>query len=382
MHRFASRFAGVAVCAIALAGCASDDGAKTATAIPPVSRMSPDNTLAANVNDALSQAQALRTSGDFESATRIMAQLMLAQPDDARIVGEYGKLLAQENRSTDAVNFLRRAVELQPSDWTYYSALGVSYDQLGDHDNARLAYERALSLKPGTAVVLNNYAMSRMLAGDANGAHVLMAKAQATGSLDPRIAENIARLDAEHPAPAPVAVAAIAPVKPVVAAAPVKPVVAAAAPVKPVATPTPLVAAAPHANANRIVMQDIPVDTHAGPVDAKKPRADKKHVASVAHPVPVKVADGVTHASPIKAADIVKPVKAADIVKPVKAADAAKPVKAATVVKPVKVADTAKPVKAATAAKPAKVADTTKPVKKAKSDGIPALRQTADASKP
>jgi Flp pilus assembly protein TadD len=360
MHRFASRFAGLAVCAAALAGCASSDGAKTATAIPPVSRMSPDNTLAANVNDALSQAQALRTSGDFDGATRIMAQLMLAQPDDARIVGEYGKLLAQENRSTDAVNFLRRAVELQPSDWTYYSALGVSYDQLGDHDNARLAYERALSLKPGTAVVLNNYAMSRMLAGDANGAHVLMAKAQATGSLDPRIAENIARLDADHPAPAPMAVAAVAPpVKPAAAAAPVK--------------PTPLVAAAPHANANRIVMQDIPVDTHAGPVDAKKPRADKKHVASAAHPLPVKIADGVTHATPVKVADVAKPVKAAD---------AAKPVKTAAVAKPVKAADAAKPVKAADVAKPAKVADSAKPVKKAKSDGIPALRQTADASKP
>jgi Flp pilus assembly protein TadD len=374
MHRFASRFAGLAVCAAALAGCASGDGTKTATAIPPVSRMSPDNTLAANVNDALAQAQALRTGGDFEGATRIMAQLMLAQPDDARIVGEYGKLLAQENRSTDAVNFLRRAVELQPADWTYYSALGVSYDQLGDHDNARLAYERALSLKPGTAVVLNNYAMSRMLAGDANGAHVLMAKAQATGSLDPRIAQNIASLDAEHPAPPPVAVAAVAPVRPV----------AAAAPVRPVAAPAPLVAAAPHANANRIVMQDVPVDAHAGPVDAKKPRTDRKHLAS-AHHTPAKVADVVTHAAPVKVADIAKPVKATDVAKPVKAADAvthARPVKVADIAKPVKAADVGKPVKSADAAKPANIADTAKPAKKAKSDGIPALRQTADASKP
>jgi len=337
MHRFATRFAGIAVCAVALAACASGKGDKAAANdTPPDIRMSPQNSLATNVNDALAQAQILRNKGDFAGATRIMAQLMLAQPDDARVVGEYGKLLAQESRSADAVNFLRRAVELQPSDWTYYSALGVSYDQLGDHDSARSAYEHALALKPGTAVVLNNYAMSRMLAGDATGAHFLMAKAQATGEVDPRIAKNIAMLDEQHPV-APVAVAL-------------------ASPVKPTTQPAPLAIAAPSRvtpSANHIVMQDIPTDDHAGPVDKKKTKIDKRHFAAAHH------------------------------VQPKLASTTAKPAKLVAEAKPAKPVLAAKPTKIASGSKPAKTADITKPAKKTKaSDGIPALRQTADASKP
>ena len=38
-------------------------------------------------------------------------------------------------------------MELQPNDWTLYSALGVAYDQLGDQTSARTAYEHALALQ-------------------------------------------------------------------------------------------------------------------------------------------------------------------------------------------------------------------------------------------
>ncbi len=88
--------------------------------------------MAADIDGGVRQAQLLRTSGDLDGATRILSQLMLAAPDDPRVVGEYGKLLVQEKASADAVQFLRRAIELQPNDWTLYSALGVAYDQQSD----------------------------------------------------------------------------------------------------------------------------------------------------------------------------------------------------------------------------------------------------------
>ncbi len=73
--------------------------------------------------------------------------------------------------------------------------------------NAKLAYEHGLALKPNEPAMLNNYAMSRMLAGDPAGARTLLMQAQASGSTDPRIASNLALLDST----APVAPAAAAP---------------------------------------------------------------------------------------------------------------------------------------------------------------------------
>ncbi len=253
-------------------------GADANAAAPRPTDASP---MAPDLDGSLRQAQAMRLGGDVAGATRIMSQLMLVYPDDARVVGEYGKLLVQEKASNDAVAFLHRAIELQPNDWSVYSALGVAYDQKNDPANARLAYDRALALKPGEPAVLNNYAMSRMLAGDAAGARTLLMQAQASGSTDPHIASNLALLDRTTPvaAPAPTAFAATA--------APARPVTRAAMP------PAVLSNASAHdaprpltRNGAQVVMQEVPVDPLAGPVarSAHAPRPAK--TARAAHPAP------------------------------------------------------------------------------------------------
>ena len=132
-----------------------------------------------DLNGNLRQAQLLRQAGSYDDALHILSQLMLVAGDDPRVTAEYGKTLAQTGRAQEATDFLRRAIELAPNDWTLYSALGVSYDQLSDTNNARIAYDHALALKPGEAGVLNNYALSRLLAKDTEGARLLIA--QVTG---------------------------------------------------------------------------------------------------------------------------------------------------------------------------------------------------------
>lgn len=144
-----------------------------------------------NLDNDIRQAQLMRASGDFDGATKSLAQMMLVYPDDPRIVGEYGKLLAQEGHSKDAVDFLRRATDLSPGDWTLYSALGVAYDQQRDTAKARMAYERALQIKPNDPAVLNNYALSRVAAGDLDGAKRMIAQAAATPGANPKIAGNV-----------------------------------------------------------------------------------------------------------------------------------------------------------------------------------------------
>src|ERR1700761_2953458 len=187
----------------------------------------------------IQRAKTLRTEGNLPEAQRSLAQLMLVAPDDARVVGEYGKILTQQNDGKDAVAFLTRAVQLNASDWTLYSALGVAYDQTGDRANARKSYDRALAMKPGEPSVLNNYAMSRMLAGEYDGAVQMFTQLQATAGDNPKIAPSLARaqqLKAAHDAKSSPAAKQLPPVM--------------AANVKP--------------DANGVVMQKVPVDPLAG----------------------------------------------------------------------------------------------------------------------
>lgn len=287
-------------------------------------------TMNENVEDGVRQAQALRLAGNYPEAIRHLSQLMMVASDDPGVVSEYGKTLAAQGRAEDAVNFLTRAQQLRPGDWTLYSAMGVAQDQLGQHDQARIAYEAGLRLRPEEASILSNYALSRLLAKDPDGARALNARAErAGGGSDAKIARNIAlvremapasqasatpqatdvaqAVPPAHHAPAPVqhaaaaqaqqAPARIAPVAaPVAAQAPIPaatktappitaaPITVAARPVQsvpfvnlpsPAAAPQP----APHSASSagpviqarppapsRVVMQQVPVDPLAGPV--------------------------------------------------------------------------------------------------------------------
>lgn len=286
MSRLLNRLAALALSSVALGACTSarsDVNQLMGQSKPDSDRAAYDTTLPATLDGEISAAQAQRAQGDYPGAIRILSQLMLAAPDDPRIVGEYGKVLLQQGRTGEAVPFLTRAVQLQPSDWTLYSALGVAYDQTGDAANARVAYDRALSLKPGEAVVLNNYALSRMLAGDLVQAHRLMAQAAAAGAADPKISRNLALLEGLSATPAQSSVSAPAAVA---ANPPAHGELPAPAAAEPVADHAPkplhsLVAQTPvQSKTNQpqtIVMQEVPADPKAGPVAKKVKVAAGKH---------------------------------------------------------------------------------------------------------
>ena len=311
------RVAALVLCTSALSACSMMAGGDKVAASAPRPADANAVTLAADVTSAIAQAQAMRAKGDLDGEMHIISQLMLVQPDDARVVGEYGKLLVQQGRASDAAQFLRRAVELSPSDWTFYSALGVAYDQMGDPANAKLAYEHALALKPGEAAILNNYGMSRMLAGDTDAARALMTQAKASGSTDPKIASNLALLESTAPKPAPAPVAVLtAPVAHPTTISAIKPVVISHAqtpaanhlptpvvskPMAPVATTAAVAAPTPITrNGVSVVMQAVPVDPKAGPVA----HAVAKPVKVAAKSAPVNVAATVAPKASAKPAPL------------------------------------------------------------------------------
>ncbi len=389
---------------------------------------------AETLDGSIRQAQLLRVDGNYSEAIRHLSQLMMVASDDHRVINEYGKTLAAIGRAAEAVNFLTRAQQLQPGDWTVYSALGVAYDQMGKQQEAKHAYEQALALKPGEPSVLNNYALSRLLANDPDEAQRLIARAEiAGGASDPKIARNIAMIrdvapasaktdyavTTPAPSPAPRATVAAAPLP----AAPRSAVsvrnpqpqrTAKAAPSTPapfVDLPTPpapapantVIEARPQLARTMtpapqgVVMQLVPVDPLAGPVAVPIPKppvatraprtlAPKPDVARAqATPAPVKAAAAPAPA-PAKKAEAPRKTaataahdlqaKAEAIAKQMEAekTQGAKASKTAAVAKPAP--KPAAPVKAA--AKPAPTKPMATAAKSAK-DSVPALRLSANA---
>ena len=296
-----------------------------------------------NLEDSIRQAQMLRLAGSYAEAINNLSQLMLVAADDPRVISEYGKTLAAMGRADEAEKFLTRAQELQPNDWTVYSALGVANDQIGNQKEAQVNYERALALKPGEPSVLSNYALSRMLAKDPAMAARLADRAEIANAAahDDKITRNIAMIRSmaqptantfavNTPAPAPVpqsgpqsgpqsppqaaphvavAQAALAPpqhLQPVQHVQPVSPAPQAApVPMASSAPPRQLVAntviqAQPQAAqfANRapqgVIMQAVPIDPLAGPIQLHlpaPPRAQRSvppKAQAAASPAPVK----------------------------------------------------------------------------------------------
>lgn len=310
----ANRTAFLAISAL-LAGCATVGPQRDATALSLTGEAAAKDELAAGAADAepvidfdgaLLKAQTQRKMGDLAGAARTLSQMVLVAPDDPRVLGEYGKTLVGQGRSDDALAFIERAMELQSSDWTLYSAQGVAYDQKGDFRSAQAAYARALTLKPGDPSVMSNKALSHIQTGDLDEAERLLRAAAVAGGDYPRIASNLALVqslknsrNASHPAPipealagrpaivpapataAPAAVPAPAPAEPAsVVNVPVesKPLKAAGAAEISASPPQPAAAASlrPASADPTIRMQRIPVDPLAGPVAPRKAAVSKK----------------------------------------------------------------------------------------------------------
>ncbi|HEX4272600.1 MAG TPA: tetratricopeptide repeat protein [Rhizomicrobium sp.] len=275
---------------------------------------------AATLEDSIHQAQMLRLAGNYDEAINHLSQLMLVAADDGRVISEYGKTLVAKGRAEEGEKFLARAEQLQPNDWTIYSALGVAYDEIGKPKEAQASYEHALALKPGEPSVLSNYALSRMLAKDPVMARKLADRAEAANAAasDNKIARNIAMIrsiapqasdsvatgnpaPSQAPVSAPRMAVATAPLTPVQNTQPpaAKPapkpalVTANAAAHALTSSPPPRPQAAPAASQapNGVVMQPVPVDPLAGPVDkaaTHAPRSLQPKPAQAGSEAPVK----------------------------------------------------------------------------------------------
>src|SRR5574342_875724 len=75
---------------------------------------------------------------------------------DAKKQVEFGITVAQRGLWREAIYRWERATQIDPSYAPAHNNLAIAYEHEGDLAKARAAYERALELEPGNALIKQN----------------------------------------------------------------------------------------------------------------------------------------------------------------------------------------------------------------------------------
>lgn len=76
---------------------------------------------------------------------------------DAKKQVEFGITVAQRGLWREAIYRWERATQIDPTYAAAHNNLAIAYEHEGDLSKARAAYEKALELEPGNALIKQNY---------------------------------------------------------------------------------------------------------------------------------------------------------------------------------------------------------------------------------
>ena len=99
-----------------------------------------------NESDAFTLAMALVNVGDDGASRIVLAELAQKHPEHALYLYWLGRLDYDQRRYGEAVEKLRKAVELDPNSPRFWDSLGLTYDMEGQMEQAYEALEKAASL--------------------------------------------------------------------------------------------------------------------------------------------------------------------------------------------------------------------------------------------
>jgi len=107
--------------------------------------------MSSNTLDPLATALAEHRSGNLPVAEQLYRQIVSQAPDHAAALNLLGALCLQSNRAAEAVEWVNRAIAINPTVPDYFSHLGAAYGVLGNHDAAIASLRRAVQLDPRAA---------------------------------------------------------------------------------------------------------------------------------------------------------------------------------------------------------------------------------------
>src|SRR5690349_21262558 len=76
---------------------------------------------------------------------------------DAKAQVEFGMEVAKKGLWKEAVVHWKKAISIDPAYAAAWNDLGIAYEQLGQFAEAREAYEKAVTLDPGSSYIRSNY---------------------------------------------------------------------------------------------------------------------------------------------------------------------------------------------------------------------------------
>ncbi len=192
---------------VALGGCATDRrhtssvrGESTSVASMSMSELNQQTRKADEVyrrkpkdkGAGLNYASLLRMTGRDDQALAVMRQLVIHHPQDNDVLSAYGKALASTGNLKDALGVIERAQRPDSPDWRLLSAKGAILDQLDRSAEAREFYRKALDIVPDEPTVLSNLGMSYLLTNDLAAAETYLRKANTRPGADSRVRQNLA----------------------------------------------------------------------------------------------------------------------------------------------------------------------------------------------
>lgn len=96
----------------------------------------------------LNHALKLHQSGNLVDAENLYLEILAESPNEGNVLNLLGFLKVQNNRFSEAVSYLKKAVELYPNFFEAWFNLGLAYKGMDDFDNAIFAYKKAIALEP------------------------------------------------------------------------------------------------------------------------------------------------------------------------------------------------------------------------------------------
>ncbi len=98
----------------------------------------------------------------------VSSPLAASEREDAKAQVRFGIRVAQLGLWREAVAHWERAVKIDPTYVPAYNNLAIGYEQQGEFDKARNAYEKALELAPNNTYIKQNYELFREINDRAN----------------------------------------------------------------------------------------------------------------------------------------------------------------------------------------------------------------------
>lgn len=141
-----------------------------------------------NLRARLAMAETQLAFGQVDAAAEAFEPLAQFPEVSARARQGRGIAMLLKGQERPALFLLEQAVEEDPSLWRAWNAIGTLQDRSGNWEQASLAYDRALQIRPDSAMLYNNRGFSHLLRRDHTAA---IADFDAALQLDPKM--NAAR---------------------------------------------------------------------------------------------------------------------------------------------------------------------------------------------